>query len=150
MFKLRFALFILLITAPTLALAAADRFALGIGYPDIRERTTLISGLDLEFKVALADQLQGYSSRLYVMPYKTHGLRLGVGGEGGVLSLGGRQGVNGDGFFAGGFAGFDFKWGARWMVNADIGPLWMQLNSQGQTLETVDWVYNTALYFYLF
>jgi hypothetical protein len=46
--------------------------------------------------------------------------------------------------------GFELGFARRWRVNADIGPSWISIASQGYSLAEVQWTYNTAIYFFLY
>lgn len=128
---------------------APSKFAIGVGYPDLRERMNLFPGLDEELKAAFADGEQAYAGRLYLLPAQFGRARLSIGGEGGVVEFNGRDALDGYGFFAEPFVGLDYRFGIC-MVNVDLGPAWIQLFAQGQTMQTWKWTYNTALYFFLF
>jgi hypothetical protein len=134
---------------PSNADDAPSKFAVGIGYPDLRERMNLLPGLDEELKAAFADGEQAYAGRLYLLPAQFGRARLSIGGEGGVVEFNGRDALDGYGFFAEPFVGLDYRFGPC-MVNVDLGPAWIQLFAQGQTMQTWKWTYNTALYFFLF
>ena len=145
---------ILMLTAAATADAAQgdvapSKFALGVGYPDLRERMNLFAGVDEELKAAFADGEQAYSGRVYILPARFGQARLVIGGEGGVLEFNGRSSLDGYGFFAEPFVGLDYRFGPC-LVNVDLGPAWIQLFDQGQTMQTWKWTYNTALYFFLF
>jgi tetratricopeptide (TPR) repeat protein len=126
-----------------------SRFALGVGYPDIRARVALFGGLDLESKNAFAQGMQGYSGRL-IWNYADWGpLKFTVGGEGGIVELGGVDSLNGSGPFGDGFLGLEYPIG-RFRLSVDVDEAYISATDLGHTYATTYVVYNTALYLYLF
>lgn len=138
-------------TVPPAPASPRDKaFALGIGYPDVRARYAVGSRVDLEAKIALDDVSQSYSGRAYANIFSLGRLNLDLGAELGYVSFSQAAGLAGDGYFGEPFAGLSYRLGQRWRISADLGPAWINLTSQGQSSGDWQWIYNTALYFYLF
>lgn len=124
--------------------------AIGIGYPDLRLRYGLGLGIDSEVKFAFAEGVQVYSGRLLWNFADLGQLKLLAGGEGGYAVFNGVQQLSGSGSTAGLFVGTEVAFAKRFRLGVDVGPAWLQVESEGQRLSTSDIVVNTALYIYLF
>lgn len=124
--------------------------AVGVGIPDLRLRYALGSRFDVEGKFAFATGLQVYTLRGIWNYFDVGQLKLTTGGEGGVLAINGASGLNGSGLVAGAFLGLEVPFARRFRVSIDAGPAWLQASASGQTFSATDFVYNGALYFYLF
>ena len=137
--------------APALADGAPPtRFALGVGYPDVRARLNLIGGLDLEAKAAFADGMQAYSGRLIWNFVDLGPLKVTLGGEGGYVSLGTVATYAASGAFCEGFVGLEYPIARRLRLSVDAGEAVMSASAGGSSYATTDVIYNTALYLYLF
>jgi tetratricopeptide (TPR) repeat protein len=130
--------------------AGPDRFAIGVGYPDVRARLKLWRSLDIEAKVALGQGEQAYSGRLLARPWSFGPLDLSTGVEAGYFIYDNQSTLSGNGTFGELFVGLEYPFARYLRLSVDIGPTWVQANSQGQSLAELQWTYNTALYFYLF
>ncbi len=126
------------------------RFALGIGYPDLRARLALGRKVDAEAKFAFGDGIQVYSARLHWNFADLGPLKLTAGAEGGYVRFDGVHTISGTGALGSGFLGIEYPFAGRLRLNADVGPAWLQASSGGRSHSTTELIYNTALYFYLF
>lgn len=150
------------VTAPTMSVQASaspttpvaesvqPRLQFGIGYPDLRARFNLLDSLDGEIKVAYSTGALAYGARLYWSPWNWMGLAAEVGAEAGGLNYSSVYTLNGDGFYGEPFAGLQYTFLGRWTFLADIGPAWIDINSEGQGLTRQQWIVNTALYLAVF
>jgi hypothetical protein len=140
-------------TTPAASAASAaiyDRFAIGVGYPDLRARVRIIPDLDAELKVALAQGEEAYAGRLYLNPYSLGPLDLDLGVEAGFLNFNGVDSISGSGSYAEPFIGLEYRFLKRWRAAVDLGPTWINLSSSGQDLQDMEWTLNAALYCWLF
>lgn len=126
------------------------RFALGMGYPDVRARLALGAGWDLEGKAGLEQGIQVYSGRLYWNCLDLGPLKAELGAEGGYAQFNGVDTLDGNAVIMGGFVGLEYPFARRLRVSVDVGPAYIQASSQGYSYSTTEIVYNTALYLYLF
>lgn len=126
------------------------RYALGLGYPDLRARVDL-GHFDLEAKLAAEQGIQVYSARLYWYFWKIGPVKAMLGLEGGFADFNGfYNALAGSGVFEEGFVGLEYPITRRMSINADVGPAHVGAWSEGYTYSTTDVIYNTALYIYLF
>jgi hypothetical protein len=130
--------------------AAPSRFALGLGYPDVRVRVALGYGWDLEGKFAFEQGIQVYTGRIYWNYCDIGPLKAVLGGEGGYGIFSGVDSLDGGGPLVGGFLGLEYPFEKRLMLSVDAGPYRAQALSEGYSYETTQMVINTALYIYLF
>lgn len=136
--------------SPTPVEDSYSRFAVGVGYPDLRARVSLIHGLDLEAKVALAPGEQAYSGRLYINPISLGPVDFDLGGEGGYLNFHGIDTISGNGTFYEPFVGVEYRFSRQWRITVDLGPALINVDSSGTSVSEWEWTYNTALYVWLF
>jgi hypothetical protein len=136
--------------SPTPLENSYSRFAVGVGYPDLRARVSLIHGLDLEAKVALASGEQAYSGRLYINPISLGSVDFDLGGEGGFLNFNGIDTISGHGSYGEPFVGVEYRFSKQWRITVDIGPALINVDSGGTSVSEWEWTYNTALYVWLF
>lgn len=129
---------------------APARFALGLGYPDLRARLTLGTSWDLEAKVAVEQGIQVYTGRIYWNPFSVGPIKALLGVEGGYGMFQGVDDLNGDALILGGFVGLEYPFSRRLGVSFDVGPACIQAQSEGISVTSYELVYNTALYIYLF
>jgi hypothetical protein len=127
-----------------------ERFALGFGYPDVRARLAVAYGLDLEAKFAFEQGIQIYTGRLLWNFWDLGHFHALVGVEGGFARFSAFDGLNGNGTVAEGFLGLEYPFGGRFKLSVDAGPAKLQANSEGFSYSTVQTIYNTAFYIYLF
>jgi len=126
------------------------RYALGLGYPDLRARVDL-GQFDVEAKLAAEEGIQVYSARLYWYFWKIGSVKAMVGLEGGFANFNGfYNSIAGSGAFEEGFVGLEYRITRRMSINADVGPSHVGAWSEGYSYSTTDVIYNTALYIYLF
>jgi hypothetical protein len=124
--------------------------SIGVGYPDLRLRGRIWGPLDAEFKFAFDNVSQAYSGRLYYNYWSWSNLDFDLGMEGGAIRFTGIDGLNGDGSFYEPFLGFAFNAGKIITLSAEIGPAFLNLNADGESLSTVNAVVTTAIYVHLF
>jgi hypothetical protein len=130
--------------------APPQRLALGLGYPDLRLRVGLGRGWNVEAKAAFGDGLQLYSGRASWGFAALGPLRAMLGAEAGWAVIGGTEGLTGSGAYGQGFVGLEYPFAKRLRLSVDAGPAWSQATAEGQTVSSVDLVFGTALYVYLF
>jgi hypothetical protein len=133
--------------APT---ADMSSLAVGVGYPDLRLRFGLGPHWSLEAKGAFAQGLQIYSGRVSWDFGHVGPLRALLGAECGWAKFDGLDSISGNGVYGEGFAGLEYPFARRLRLTVDVGPAWLQASAQDHSLSTVDVIFNTALYFYLF
>jgi hypothetical protein len=126
------------------------RFALGLGYPDLRARVDLGYSVDAELKVALEQGIQVYTGRVYWDFWDIRPFKLMVGAEGGVAEFQGIDSISGSGSVLGCFVGAELPVAHRLRLSVDVGPSRIQASSEGYSYQTTELIYNTALYVYLF
>jgi hypothetical protein len=127
-----------------------NRFAIGLGFPDIRARAALIYGFDLEGKFAFEQGIQVYTCRVYWNFWDFGTLKAELGAEGGYGQFNVIGGLNGGGPVFGGFLGLEYPFAHRFCLSVDAGPYRVEASSLGYTYQTTQLVFNTALYIYLF
>ncbi len=126
------------------------RFAIGVGYPDLRLRAAVTDSVDLEAKFAFNEGIQIYSGRLYWNFMDLGPLKATLGGEAGWARFDGIETLGGNGVVTSAFVGLEYPFAKRFRVTADLGPAWLQATADDKTYSVTDWVVNTALYFYFF
>jgi hypothetical protein len=131
---------------------APQRFAVGLGYPDVRTRVALAYGLDAEAKFAFEQGIQVYTGRLYwnFFTIKACPLKLLLGAEGGYGHFNAAESLDGGGPAYGGFFGLEYPFERRFSLLVDAGPYKVQVAAEGYSYQTTQLVFNTALYVYLF
>jgi hypothetical protein len=129
---------------------APGRFALGLGYPDVRARVALGYGVNLDAKFAFEQGIQVYSGRLAWNFYDLGPFKTMVGAEGGYALFNGVDSLNGNAVVFEGFLGLEYPFARRLRLSVDAGLASIQASSMGSTDTTTDIIYNTALYIYLF
>jgi len=129
--------------------AQPQRFALGLGYPDLRARLTLGAGVDAEAKFAFEQGIQVYTGRVYWTVAGFGPLKVDVGGEGGYGNFNGVNSLSGGGPVVGGFLGLEYPFAGRLRFSVDAGPFRVRASTEGYAYETTQMVFNTALYIYL-
>jgi len=126
------------------------RFAIGLGFPDVRARAALVYGLDVEGKFAFEQGIQVYSGRVYWNFCDFGPLKAELGAEGGYGQFNIVGGLDGGGPVYGGFLGLEYPFEHRFCLSVDAGPYRVGASSLGYTYQTTQLVFNTALYIYLF
>ena len=124
------------------------RFALGLGYPDVRLRYD-IKDWALEAKGSFASGLQIYSGRLSWDFMSVGPLKALVGAEGGWIKFDQIDTISGTGSYGQLYVGLEYPFAKRLKLEVDGGPLYVQLNAEGQSVATGDLAFNAALYLYL-
>jgi len=128
-----------------------ERFAVGLGYPDIRARVALGYGWDVEAKFAFEQGIQVYSGRLYWNFLDFGPVKVVAGAEEGFARFdAGLYSINGTGSFTEGFLGLEYPFARRLSLSIDAGPARIQATSEGFSYSSTQLIYNTALYIYLF
>lgn len=131
------------------ASAEPSTVALGVGYPDVRLRYDFHPDWALEAKGSFGNGLQVYSGRLSYDFVKIGPLMALAGGEAGWIKFDGIDTVSGSGGYGQVFVGLEYPFASRLKLEADGGPLFAQLNAEGQSVKTGDLVFDAALYLYL-
>ncbi|MGH7442987.1 MAG: hypothetical protein ACREKE_09985, partial [bacterium] len=126
------------------------RYAVGVGYPDLRLRANLDYGLAVEAKYAYEPGIDIYSGRLYWNFWNIGPLAVEVGAEGGYARFSGMDILNGNGSYGEGFLGLEYAVTPRIKLSVDAGPARIEARSYGYTYNTTDLIFNTAVYLYLF
>jgi hypothetical protein len=126
------------------------RFAIGLGFPDVRARTAVAYGLDLEGKFAFEQGIEVYTGRLYWNFCDFGPLKAELGAEGGYGQFNIIGGLNGGGPVYGGFFGLEYPFAHCFCLSVDAGPYRVEASSEGYAYQTTQLVFNTALYIYLF
>ena len=123
------------------------RLQVGLGWPDLRLRVRLFDPVDAEAKAAIAAGTVALGARIYWRAAQLGSMDLELGGEAGWLSYSGIDTLNGSGVYAEPLVGVQYRFLKDWSALVDIGPAWIQVSSQGQSLTEMQWTLNTALYF---
>jgi hypothetical protein len=126
-----------------------SRLAFGLGYPDQRLRWEAGNGWALEAKTSFMEGLQTYGGRVNYTLGTLGAVKTVVGGELAWLKFDGLDTMSGTGQSAQAYFGLELPFAGRWGLQADAGPLWVQLTSEGQSVVASDLVFNAALYFYI-
>lgn len=129
---------------------AAQRFSLGLGYPDVRARVALAHGWDLEGKFAFEQGIQVYSGRVYWHCLDFGPVDVDLGGEGGWGQFDDIDSLSGGGPVYGAFLGLEYPFARRFKLSVDAGPYRVQAKSEGYSYQTTQLVFNTALYIFVF
>lgn len=124
------------------------RFAVGVGYPDVRLRYD-IKDWAVEAKGSFGTGVQIYSGRLSWDFMPVGPLKALVGAEGGWIKFDSIDTISGTGTYGQLFVGLEYPFAKRLKLEVDGGPLFVQLYAEGQSVRTGDLVFNAALYLYL-
>jgi hypothetical protein len=130
--------------------AEPGRYAVGLGFPDLRARVTLLSRLDLELKAAAEADAQAFSVRAYFRALRWGRLSLEAGGELGYVRFVGVDNLDGDGYFTEPFLGLRFALDRHWSAAADLGPAFVNVSSGNESIGEWQWTANVAVYYTLF
>lgn len=127
-----------------------QRFAIGLGYPDVRARLDLGRSWAVEAKFTLEQDIQIYSGRVYWDFLDLGPLMVELGAEGGVARFNGLDTLDGTGGFGEGFLCLEYPIGNRMRLAVDGGPARVAATSDGYTYTQNAMVFDAALYVYVF
>ena len=140
-------LFIGLSSTVVFASGLEKRWGIGLGNPYISLKYWTSPRFAIEGRGAFGSRIGVYSVRFYRNFSLKEKTVTFVGLEGGTINFD-KPDIEGNGYLAMLFLGFEHFVTKRLTFSLDIGPAYISLSSDGASVGGVEWVYNLGINFY--